>query len=795
MNALAQDIRFALRTLWKTPAFTAIALLALALGIGANSAIFTVVNTVLLHPLPFPDSKQICEIHTARFPGLTVMDDRTFVEFEKSSSSFEHVAAIQTLQSNFTGIGEPIPVHAATVTPGFWPVLKTSPVLGRTFRAEDKPESVIVISDQLWRSHFNADRSILGKVVNLDATPRIIIGVMSAGFAFPAGSDAWTPLKVDPQPGQGWFYTVIGRLKDGVSVGQASAETKAIAQRLDAKNKHAADDAGVISLHESLVGQIRPSLYVLLGAVGFILLIACANVANLLLARGASRRQEVAVRASLGASRMRLVRQLLTESTLLALCGGAVGLLLCLWAVPVLIRLTPDGMIPRLAEVRIDSQILAFTFGLSVATSLLFGAAPAIQLSKARLADFLRQSDRRYSGAPRLRNVLVVGEIALSLVLLIGAGLMIKSFALLRSVNPGFNSESALTLTVNLPFNPEAKTEQLVEYHKQVLDKFATLPSVTSVGAIDWLPFDQYLARGDFYTEAGSRPAAHFDVSKPGVSPDYFRAIGIRLLRGRLFNEFDSPNSSGVAIVSDSVARQAWGDDDPIGKRLTLEDHPKPSDWLTVVGVVDDVKQRNLAEKTPVPAVYQPMTQVTRVNFLLHMAYVVRANGNTSTLARLIRARFHEIDPNQPIQSLSAMDDLISATTAEPRFYSRMLGSFSAIALLLASLGIYGVMAYSVVQRTREIGIRVALGAQRSDIFRAVMTKSALLALAGVALGLAGAFGVTRVLQNLLFDVKPTDTATFGGVSVLLILVTLAATYIPARRATSVDPMVALRYE
>jgi len=793
--SFGQDIRFAFRTLRKTPAFTAIALLALALGIGANTAIFTVVNSVLLHPLPFPRSEQICEIHTARFSRLTVMDDRTFVEFEKSNASFQHVAALNELQSNLTGIGEPIPVRGASVTPGFWRVLEVSPALGRTFSAEDERQSVMVISEQLWRSHFNADRSILGKVVNLDATPRTIIGVMPPGFAFPAASNFWAPLKVEPQPGQGWFYTVIGRLKAGVSVGQARAETKTIAQRLDPKNQHAAVDAGVISLHESLVGKIRPSLYLLLGAVGFILLIACANVANLLLARGASRRQEVAVRASLGASRVRLIRQLLTESTLLSLSGGAFGLLLCLWSVPVLIRLTPEGMIPRLAEVRIDGQILAFTFGLSLATSLLFGVAPAIQLSKARLADFLRQSDRRYSGAQSLRNILVVGEIALSLVLLIGAGLMIKSFVRLRSVNPGFNSESALTMTVNLPFNPEAKTEQLVQYHKQVLDKLAKLPGVTSVGAIDWLPFGLYLASGDFYTEAGSRPAAHFQVSKPGVTPDYFRAIGIRLLRGRLFNEYDTQNSQGVAIVSESVARRAWGDDDPIGKRVTLEDHPKPSDWLTIVGVVDDVKQRYLSEKAPVPAVYQPMTQVIRANFLLNMAYVVRANGNTSALPSLMRSRFHEIDPNQPIQLLSTMDDLISATTAEPRFYSRMLGSFSSIALLLASLGIYGVMAYSVAQRTREIGIRVALGTQRADIFRSVMTRSTLVVSSGVAIGLAGAYGVTRVLRNLLFDVTPTDAATFALVSALLVLVALAATYLPARRATTVDPMVALRYE
>jgi putative ABC transport system permease protein len=795
MNALAQDIRFAIRTLWKTPAFTAIALLALALGIGANSAIFTVVNSVLLHPLPFPQPEQICQIYTARFQDSVAMDDRSFVEFEKQSAAFEHLSAISGGATSLTGFGEPIPVHGTAVTTEFWPALGVGASLGRTFRKEDDLGSVAVLSDKLWRSHFNADQSILGKIVQLDGRPRSIIGVMPPGFAFPADAEVWTPLVVNPQPGAGWAYAVIGRLNAGISIDQARAETKAIAQRLEPKEPHAAESAGVASLHEFLVGKIRPSLYVLLGAVGFILLIACANVANLLLARGAARRQEVAVRASLGASRSRLIQQLLTESSLLAIAGGTLGLVIAAWGVSLLVRMVPEGMIPRLAEVGINGQVLWFTFLLSLTTSLIFGIAPALQLSKARLADSLKQDERRIAGAQGLRSVLVAGEIALSLVLLIGAGLMIKSFVRLRSVNPGFNPQSTFVLTVDLPFNEERTASSLVAYHKEVLDKLSALPGVSSSGAIDWLPFDNALIRGDFYSEAGSRPRAHFNVTKPGVTRGYFQAIGIRLLRGRNFTEHDTQSSPGVAIVSESVARRAWGDENPIGKRVTLEDRPKPQDWLTVVGVVDDVKQQNLAEKTPLAVVYQPMTQVIRPFFLFHMAYVVRGSGDLSALPSLMRSRFREVDPNQPIQLMAPMGDLVSATTAEPRFYSRMLGSFSAIALLLASLGIYGVMAYSVVQRTREIGIRVALGAQRSDIFRSVMLKSALLVFAGVAIGLAGALGVTRVLQNLLFDVKPTDAATFAAVSVVLILVALAATYIPARRATSVDPMVALRYE
>ncbi len=803
MNTIAQDIRFAVRTLWKAPTFTAVAILALALGIGANSAIFTVVNAVVLRPLPFPDAQRLCVIYTSRPGGLSrygSVTDAAFLEFRKQNTSLENVAAIGVGATSLTGIGEPTPVKGQAVSTGFWPALGVSAAIGRTFLPEEETEQrsgVVVLSDSLWRSHFGAERSILGKLVKLDGVSRTIIGVMPPGFAYPAGSELWTPLVITISPGTQWAYGAIGRLKPGVSMERASAEAQTILERANLASRYPTKNltGGATSLQELVVWKIRPSLWILLGAVGFILLIACANVANLLLARGAGRRQEVAVRASLGASRARLIRQLLTESSLLAICGGALGLLVALWTVPILIRLTPPGVIPRLSEVNINSQVLAFTLLLSLGTSLLFGIAPAIQLSKARLAEFLKQGEGRVTGGQRLRGVLVVGEIALSLILLIGAGLMIKSFVRLRSVNPGFNPENVLVMTVNLPSSEPRTTPQLVAYHQQALEKFAAMPGVNAAGAINWLPLDQALIRGDFYAEGMPRKATAFNVSKPGVTPDYFRAMGIQLLRGRVFDEHDTEAVPGVAIVAQSVARKVWGGEDPIGKRITLEDRPKPSDWLTVVGVVDDVKQKNLAEKAPIPAVYQPITQVKRPGFLMHMAYVVRTNGNPSLIAGLMRTRFREQDREQPIQLIAPMDDLINATTAEPRFYSRMLGSFSALALLLASLGIYGVMAYSVTQRTREIGIRVALGARSGDIFRSVIVRSAALVSAGVAIGLAGAFGVTRVLQNLLFEVKPTDAATFAAVSLLLILVALAASFVPARRATAVDPLVALRYE
>ncbi len=472
--------------------------------------------------------------------------------------------------------------------------------------------------------------------------------------------------------------------------------------------------------------------------------------------------------------------------------GGALGLLIASWTLPALVALVPEGMMPRLNEVTINGQVLTFTLILSLATSLIFGLAPAIHMSKSRLMEFLKQGDGRSTSGQGLRSLLVVSEIALSLVLLIGAGLMIKSFVRLRSVNPGFNPESVLVMTADLPMTTQQTPQQLHVYHDEVLAKMAGMPGVIAAGAINWLPFDMPLIGGDYYAE-GNR--AHFNVTKSGVTPDYFRAMSIPLLRGRTFEPRDTDSSTPVAVIGKSVAKSSWGDEDPIGKRITLEDHPKPKDWLTVVGVVDDVKQRELAEKSPLPVVYQPLSQVTRTFFLFHVAYVVRATGNPSLLAGMMKTRFREVNHEQPIQMIAPLDDLIAATIAQPRFYSRMLGSFSALALLLASLGIYGVFAYSVTQRTREIGIRVALGAQSGDIFRSVMLRSAVLVSIGVSIGIAGALAVTRVLKTLLFEVTPTDLPTYAGVSALLFFVALLASYVPARRATTVDPMVALRYE
>jgi putative ABC transport system permease protein len=793
-----QDLRFALRTWWKSPTFAALAILALALGIGVNTAIFSVVNAVMLRPLPFPQADRLCVIYTTRagLVGYGFVNDPDFLELQKQNTTFEHIAAFGGGLTSLTGAGEPTRVAGQLVTDDFFSVLGVNASLGRTFVPEDLKDNtkVVVLSDNLWRSQFGGDRSVIGKTVQLNGEPHTVIGVSPRGFAFPAKADLWARADLTPKPGLMWSRRAIGRLKSGVSMTAAREETAALLERLNSQSASPQKGltGGAASLQDLLVWRIRPSLWILLGAVTFILLIACANVANLLLVRGAARRQEIAVRESLGANQARLVRQLLTESALLALLGGALGLLIASWTLPALVALVPEGMIPRLNEVRIDGPVLAFTLLLSLATSLLFGLAPSLQMSKSHLMDFLKKGDGRLTSGQSLRSLLVVAEIALSLILLIGAGLMIKSFARLRAVNPGFNPESVLAMTSDLPMTSPQTVTQLNAYHEEVLAKMAAMPGVIAAGAINWLPFDGPLIRGDYYAE-GNR--VHFNVTKSSVTTDYFRAMSIPLLRGRTFEPRDTESSTPVAVVGKSVAKSSWGDEDPIGKRITLEDHPKPKDWLTVVGVVDDVKQQELAEKAPLPIVYQPLSQVRGTGFLFHIAYVVRATGNPSLLAGMMKTCFREVNHDQPIQRIEPLEDLISATTAQPRFYSRMLGSFSALALLLASLGIYGVIAYSVTQRTREIGIRVALGAEPGDIFRSVMSRSAVLVSIGIAIGLAGALGATRVLKTLLFEVAPTDLATYASLSALLFFVALLASYVPARRATTVDPMVALRYE
>ena len=798
-ESTGQDLMFALRTLWKNPAFAALAVVILALGIGANTAVFTIVDGVLLRPLPFDQPDRLFYVsYLPRHsffkldPGLA---DAHYLEFRRQDKVFDHIAAFGSSAFTLTGAGDPVRLAGAVVTPDFLAVLRVNPALGRGLQPNDK--YAVLLGDKLWRTRFGADAAILGKTITVDGVGHTVVGVMPPTFDFPGDAEIWTPLVVQIDPHNSSIRAVIGRLRPSVSPREAQAEMATLATRLPLLHGEDRSDyaARVIPVKDSLVGDVQTSLLIFAGAVAFVLLIACANVANLSLIRATARRQEISVRAALGASRWRLIRQLLTESTMVSLAGGVAGTLLAIVSVPALLALAPAGKIPRIGEVHIGPEVLAFALGISVVTGLLFGVVPALDVTRRELRESLGGSGRALTGSQgRFRNGLVVAEIALALVLLSGAGLMLKSFAHMRAVDPGFHPDHVLTMTVDLPDSTYRTTPQITEFHQHTLQKLSHLPGVVSAGAVNWLPLGQALVSGDFQMEDGRHLPPDYMADKPVVSPGYFRTIGIRLLSGRDFTDRDNASVPGVVIISRSVARQLWPGVDPVGKRISMEDHPGPGDWLTIIGVVDDVRQQGLTQK-PDPAIYQPYTQVSQTGFLTHMTFAVRTVSNPVNTAPAMRGVLREVDQNQPAESIATMQDMIAVTTTEPRFQSRLLAVFALLALLLAAVGIYGVLAYSVSEKTREIGIRVALGAGTSDVVGAVIRQSLWLAAAGVALGMAGALAATRVLAKFLFEVQPTDPATFVSIALLLTGVALLASWIPARRASRVDPMVALRFE
>src|SRR6266446_6362432 len=781
-----QDLRFALRTLRKSPGFTAVAVLTLALGIGANTAVFTVVNGVLLRPMPFPGADRLFLVSLAPrggpFEWQPGISDRDYLAFRDQDQAFENVASFtKGTTANLTGAGDPLQIPVAYVTTQFFAALRTNPEIGRGFLAgEDEPghDNVVLLGNEIWKEQFGSDSGILGKTIRLDGLDRAVIGIMPPGFAFPA-AQAWMPLAISVDEHNSFTRPVVGRLKSGVPPQQARAELETFAGHLPLGPGENERMAQIIPLKDLFVANIRPSLVVFTGAVALVLLIACANVASLFLVRAAGR--------------WRLVRQLLTESTALSFTGGGAGLLLAFWGVPALLALAPAGKIPRPEMIRVDGWVLAFTFGISTITGILFGLAPAFQVLRRHVRDSWSQVGRRVTGGhERLRSALAISEIALALMLLTGAGLMLKSFLRLRSVNPGFVSQSVMTLTVDLEDSTHRTAGQMQAFHTRALAELSGLPGAVVAGAVDWLPLGDALAMGDFQVEGRLRPRG-FIVDKPCVSPSYFKAMGIRLLRGREFTERDNKTAPGVVIVSQSVARTLWPGEDPVGKRISMEDHPKPEDWLTVVGVVDDLKQQALA-KSPDPAIYQPYLQVSHPFFLSHMTFVVRTTTPPESVASEMRAIFKNVDKDQPM-SITSMDSLIATTIAEPQFQARLLASFALIALALTIVGVYGVLSYSVAQRTQEIGVRMALGAQNVDVLRMLLRKALVVISAGIVIGGAGSLAFARVLAKFLFEVKPSDPATFAAVALVLASSALDACYIPARRATGVDPLVALRYE
>jgi len=795
------DIRYAVRTLRHSRGFAAAAIATLALGIGATVAVFTVVNGVLLQPLPFPHPDRLFLVsHAPRSifaPGPT-MSDHDYLEFRARTKAFANVATFSSFRAKLTGAGEPAIVSAASVTSEFFDVLSVPAAAGRTFTSGDDQagrDRLVVIGDRLWRYQLGSDPAVLGRTLTVDGIRRIVVGVMPSGFAFPGDADLWTPRHVAFDPHQAFLMPVIARLRNDVNAAQARAEFDVIAPHLSERAADAQQEwtSGFLPLKEFVVGDVRKPLQIFAGAIWFVLLIACANVANLLLARASVRRHEIAIRLAIGARRGRIVRQLLTESLLLAITGGAGGVLLAHWLVPALLALAPAGRIPRIEMIRIDTNVVAFATGVSLLTGVLFGLVPALRLTRTRTRESLLPAGRAFR--PRhdwTRASLAVGEIALALVLLAGAALLLRSFLHLTAIDPGFRSDSVMTMSVELDDVAYATPAARRAFHTQVLERLSSIPGVVSAGAVNWRPLGNALIYGDFHIEGQPDPPNDV-VDKPAVSPGYFATMGVPLLRGREFTDRDDDNGTPVAIVSRSIAR-LFPSEDAIGRRVTLQSEPKPDDWLTVVGIVEDVRQVGLAQP-PHAAIYRPYRQVSHPFFLGHMAYVVRSESNAIAVAAAMRGALREIDRNQPPGAIVSMSEVLYQSTADPRFRARLLGTFAAIALLLAAIGTYGVLAYAVVQRTPEIGIRIALGARRATVVWMVLRETLALSLVGVIVGTAAALAATRVLESFLFQIRATDPATFAGVAGIIVSVALLAGALPALRATRVDPLVALRHE
>ena len=798
---LLHDIRYGFRMLLKHKGFTVVAIIALALGIGANTAIFSLVNGVLLRPLPFPEAERIV-FFEGKNPTQGITDSNVsfpdFTDWSKQAEFFTSTAAYYNANSNLGADGaEPERLPRAGVTNRFFNVLGVQPMLGRAFLVEeDQPntQTVAIISHGLWKRRFGSDPNIIGKQVQISARPITVVGVMPPGFELPEQTQIWMPsgveLAEEPRDNRAW--SVIARLQPGVELSSAQARISAInaklANQFPETNK--GWDATLYILHERLVREVKPSLLALLGAVGFVLLIACANVANLLLARGAARQKEIAIRAAMGASRGRVVRQMLTESVLLSAIGGIAGLLLSVWLTDVLISIIPEGA-PRLDQVGIDYRVLTFALGISAVTSIIFGLAPALQASKLDVNSSLKEGGRAGEGHRRssARSLLLMGEVALSLVLLIGAGLLIQSFVRLQQVPPGFNPHNVLVASVALP-SAKYKDQQRPEFFRQLVERLATAPGVQAIGGAVNLPLaaSGYSIGRAFVPEGRQQTADEsINASFSTITGEYFRALQIPLLAGRAFGVHDNQNAPKVVIVNETVAKHHFGSSDAaLGKRLTIwrdENFPRE-----IIGVVGDSKFRAL-DAASGAQIYVPHAQDPTWNF---MALVIRTAGDPAAFATTLRREVQGLDKDQPVYNVRSFDDVVLNSLGTRRVSMQLFTVFACAALLLAAVGIYGVMAYSVTQRTHEIGIRMALGAQKSDVLRLILGQGMVLTGFGVLIGIAGALALTRVMGSLLFGVRADDPLTFAAISLLILGVALLACFIPARRAAKLDPVRAL---
>ena len=809
MNNLWLDLRYGARMLVKKPGFTLVAVLTLALGIGANTAIFSLVSAVLLRPLNYAAPEQLVMVWE-EVAAINVKTDTpavaNYVDWKAQSQSFADMTALDQRLYNLTGDGEPERVFAFAVNANFFSLLGANAAQGRTFTAdEDKPgaNKVVVLSHGLWQTRYGGEPNIVGRNIELNGEKYAVVGVMPPDFQFEYPDvRLWTPIAFKPEQladRSSHYLEVVARLKPGVTVAQANADMQAIMSRIAAAypDDAAGTSANVIPLHEQFAGDMRRPVMMLLVAVAFVLLIACANIAGVLLSRAAARQREIAVRAALGASRWRIVRQLLTESLLLGVLGGCLGVLLALWTFSFLQQMIPAGLRAS-TTLTLDLPVLGFTLAVSLLAGIIFGLAPALAASRADLNEALKQGGRGVSGAAQrwLRSSFVVAEIALALVLLVGAGLLIQTLAKLRGQYAELHLEHVLTARIDLLGDRYRTHEQRVAFYDGVLQRVAHLPGVTAAGFTTAAPLLRKGGSNGLTLEGHENdPNANYNANQRQISPDYFKAIGLALRAGRPFNEQDTERAQPVTIINETMARAYWPGENAIGKRFKIGMPSAQIPWLTVVGVVADVRQ--MAADEPVKAeMYLPYRQgAAFATFFAPRNLVVRTAGEPTSLVSAVRQAVHEVDPYQPLAGIRTMNEVVSLDTQQHRLGMILLTTFAGLALLLAALGIYGVLSYFVIQHTPEIGVRLALGAQTGDVLRLVIGKGMRLALLGVAIGLAGAFALTRLLQSLLFEVKATDPLTFGLIALLLTLVAFMACYIPARRATKVDPMVALRYE
>jgi predicted permease len=800
---ILRDISYSVRVLLKSYAFTFVVILTLALGIGANTAIFSFANGILLRPLPYPQSDRLAVLdENAPKQGIETMSVSfpNYLDWREQNHVFEGVATYyRTSRYSLSGAGEPIEVRGTRVSEGLFEVLRVSPQLGRTFTAaEDRPEddAVVILGHDLWQRNFGGDPKIIGQKITISNRGRTVVGVMPPGFRFPEVSELWTPLALTTKTFTRTDHGLdaIARLKDGVTFAAAQSEMNNIAARIEQQNPVTNEGLGVkvTSLHESLSGNYKDALLILLGVVGCVLLVACVNVANLMLARATSRQKEFALRAALGAGRWQIIRQLLIESLLLAIIGGVLGFALSLWALHLLLTAIPIQL-PFWMNFGIDLRVLGFTIAITLLTGLFFGAVPALQTSRVDLNDTLKEGGRGSSGiGSHSRSLLVVTEIALSLVLLVGAGLMIQSFLRLRRVNIGLDAKNVLTTTLILPTAKYRTGEQRATFFKQLVERVRGLPGVQAASATATLPLTgsnwgrSLTVEGYPVLSVGQAPSIQHTV----VTPGYFRTMGIALLSGRDFNDADAKDSPDVTIVDERLAREYWPNDTPIGKRIRFGPPEDNEPWHTVIGVVRSVRHQKMQEDTR-KSVYLPHLKIP-VNGL---TLVARTSTDPKELVGAVRREVAQMDSDLPVSKISTMEEVVAESIWQPRLYAMLFAVFAGGALLLALIGIYGVMAFLVQTRTHEIGIRMALGATAQDVFKLIVGRGMKLTAIGVLVGVGGAIALTRLMHSLLFNTSATDPITFILISLLLSVAAFVTCYIPARRAAKVDPLVALRYE